>query len=215
MLKVKDKAVAWFWRSFFYKFYQCLFLNLAIYFKISILQIYLRLPSMTEKTWRRVQNSYTVAKSFTQVNVSETWKLHRDFPLSLGRGKKYNPWSLKVKNSQCYCHFTKTKLAPNWSKMKREEYLVSALKESFQIISKTSLKDKLKNNDFIRLFNQFPLTIMQNIFLVFLVKIDCCICYTSEPRGQSFPADCKAAMKTQNMYSQKWSTKEALPWKGQ
>ena len=63
---------------------------------------------MTKKTGA----VYTIL-TFTQVNVSETRKLHRDFPLSLGRGKKYDPWSLKVKNSQCYCHFTKTKLAPN------------------------------------------------------------------------------------------------------
>ena len=82
------------------------FLNLAIYLKISILQIYLRLPSMTEKP-----GAVHKILTFTQVNVSETRKLHRDFPLSLGRGTKYDPWSLKVKNSQCYCHFTKTKMA--------------------------------------------------------------------------------------------------------
>ena len=69
---------------------------------------YLRLPSMTEKP-----GAVYKILTFTQVNFSETRKLHREFPLSLGRGKKYDPWSLKVKNSQCYCHFTKTKLAPN------------------------------------------------------------------------------------------------------
>ena len=46
--------------------------------------VYLRLPSITR---RRIQNSYTVAKSFTQVNVSETRKLNRNFSLSIGRGK--------------------------------------------------------------------------------------------------------------------------------
>ena len=46
-----------------------------------------------------VLNSYTVVM-MTQVYVSETRKLNRDFPLSLGRGKNDDPYSYKSKNSQ-------------------------------------------------------------------------------------------------------------------